>query len=148
MAAEKKVSKSIPNGLVDALFQLPLPARQALVRRFNLPVSEDELALPTDPEITSPINEADACAGGEGLGLLPEFLEPLSSALNASVNGSHTEDGSPSSKIEKVSSNGTSSGALPCRASSKLDPELEADALRALMGYGRLARNTKGSHDC
>lgn len=148
MAAEKKVAKSIPDGLVDALFQLPLPARQALVRRFDLPVSEDELALPTDPEITSVLNEPSVSAAGEGPGPSPEFVPPFSSALNVSVNGSHSEDESPSTKIEKLSSNGTCPGPSPCRASSKLDAELEADALRALMGYGRLARNTKGSHDC
>lgn len=91
MTAEKKDPKHFSPKFVDALFKLPLPARQALARRFDLPLSEEELVLPTDT---------------------PPALSPTS--------------------VDKDLS----------------QEETEADALRALMGYGRLARRRDGSHDC
>lgn len=48
MTAAKKDPKQFSPEFVDALFKLPLPARQALARRFELPLSEEQLVLPTD----------------------------------------------------------------------------------------------------
>ena len=97
MTAAKKDPKQFPPEFVDALFQLPLPARRALARRFELPLTEEQLVLPTDlPDHTG----------------LPNHTAP-------------TPEEKPLSR-----------------------EETEAEALRALMGYGKFSRRREGSHDC
>ena len=56
MTVPKKDPKHFPPEFVDALFKLPLPARQALARRFELPLEEEHLVLPTDTA-SSPADE-------------------------------------------------------------------------------------------
>jgi hypothetical protein len=101
--------------VVEALFELPLAARQVLVTKYQLPVASDDLILPSD-EKQSVVQLANTIAIDGDAKITPE--ENLANTAEFTTTVLSPAD------------------------------DLEADALRALMGYGRLARRKDGSHEC
>lgn len=137
MAGRRKEPLKSAPWFVEALFQLPLSARQALVSKFNLPVAPADLILPTDEVYGQ--SAADSAAA--------ECTAPRGIAVP-----SNTSTPTVPLSIEKIihserSGASASPGDLATPTLSPSD-ELEADALRALMGYGRLARQKDGQHEC
>ena len=115
MTERRKSPSSSSPWFVEALFQLPLAARQALVTKYDLPISSKDLVLPTDEK---------------------QVFVQLANTISIEGDGPTTPD-------EKLTN--TTDATTQFLESSD---DLEADALRALMGYGRLARRKDGSHDC
>jgi hypothetical protein len=118
---ERRKSPSNSSPLfVEALFQLPLAARQALATKYDLPIATEDLVLPTDKKESAH----------------KEIVGQLANTIAIEGDRPATPDDNLANTTEVTTT-----------ILSSAD-ELEADALRALMGYGRLARRKEESHDC
>ena len=115
MTERRKVPRQSSHWFVEALFELPLAARQVLVTKYHLPLAPEELVLPTDHE---------------------QSIAQLANTIVIEPDETATPDGNRPNTTEFTTTVLSSEDAF------------EADALRALMGYGRLARRKDGSHEC
>jgi hypothetical protein len=135
MTERRKSPTNSSPWFVDALFQLPLAARQILVTKYDLPVASEDLVLPTDKK---QICEKEVCQKK----VCQKELDQKETVVH--LANTIAIEGDASSPLDENLANPTE---VTTTILSPAD-DLEADALRALMGYGRLARRKDGSHDC
>jgi hypothetical protein len=130
----KSPSNSSP-WFVEALFQLPLAARQALVTKYDLPISSEDLVLPSDEKQIDQRQILEK-QQGEKQPVKKQIAVQLANTIAIEGDGPATPEENLAATTEITTTILTSTD------------ELEADALRALMGYGRLIRRKDESHDC
>jgi hypothetical protein len=135
MTERRKSPNNSSPWFVEALFQLPLSARQALVTKYDLPISTEDLVLPSDEKQIDQMQTLEK-QQGEKQQVKKQIAVQLANTIAIEGNVPATPDENLAATTEVTTT-----------ILSSTD-ELEADALRALMGYGRLARQKDESHDC
>jgi|GEM_PF-3803974 len=135
MTERRKSPNNSSPWFVEALFQLPLSARQALVTKYDLPISTEDLVLPSDEKQIDQMQTLEK-QQGEKQQTKKQIAVQLANTIAIEGDVPATPDENLAATTELTST-----------ILSSAD-ELEADALRALMGYGRLARRKDESHDC